>query len=220
VTRSGAASAGASGASAASAAAPSAVDASLTRSSPELASRIATSLAVASWTMTSLGGGSGRTSIATASMFPLSVRASANASPARTPESAPAIPLRPPAPSVDASLDPPWPAAPPVDGDPLSGARCPGSKPRRSLQDADGRTVPNSAKIHAARRSNSDPPIAGGYCRCLKIMARPSKTPRRRTWGSFFFQRWRRRIKSILPTTLVWMMLPSSIVSKRFRSTA
>jgi len=167
VTRSGTASAAPSGP---SAGAPSAVGASPALLSPALLSRVVASfvvmsVAVASW-MTSFVGGSGRTSISLASKFPLSVRASAGAPPVGPPESAPAIPLRPPAPSEDASLDPARPAPPPVDEDPLSAARCPSSKPSRSLQDADSSAVPHTAKIHPARRNN---------CRSLKIMARQSR---------------------------------------------
>jgi hypothetical protein len=140
-----------------------------------LASLVVTSVVVESWMMTSFVGRSGRASIAAASMFPLSVRASAGAPPAGPPESAPAIPLRPPAPSVDASPDPPCPAPPPVEEEPLSGVRSPSSKPSRSLQDTAGSAVLHTARIHPARRSNdpfidSEPPIAGGRCLCLKIM--------------------------------------------------
>jgi hypothetical protein len=182
VMRSGAASAEPSGPSAA----PTSIDASPMLMSLVPASFVVASVVVTSWMtsfaesrMTSFVGRSDRTSIALASTLAMSVRASAGALPAAPPESAPAMPPRPPAPPGDASLPPVCPAAPPVDEDPLSGARCPGSKPSRSLHDADGRAVTHNAKIHPARRSNSEPPIAGGYCRCLKIMARQSKTPRR-----------------------------------------
>jgi hypothetical protein len=168
ITRSGTASAGTSagtsgpsadapsaGPSELSAAALSALDASLRLMSLALASLIVTSVVVASWMMASFVGSSDRTSIALASMVPLSVRTSADAPPAGPPASPPAIPPpRPPVPPVDASLDPPCPALPPVDEEPLSEASCPCSKPSRSLQDADGRAVPHTAKIHPARRSN------------------------------------------------------------------